>query len=207
MEAFINRLKQQLEQPLPGEAAQLKMAHAVRHQKKQIPADARKAGVLALFYEKNAEPYLVLTKRVATHAQDKHSGQMSFPGGQYEPADADMSQTALRETEEEIGIPRSKIQLLGNLTPLYIPVSNFQVYPAVGFLNQAPTFIPQDTEVQAIVETPLSLLQDAATRQTMDLRIQPALTLKRVPYYNIYQNVVWGATAMILSELLEVIDR
>lgn len=206
MQKFINQLQYQLTQPLPGEAAQWKMAHVVRTRPKAstIPQNAKKAGVLALFYEKDNQPHVVLTKRTSTHPKDKHSGQMSFPGGRYEAEDLDMGHTALRETEEEIGIPRNRIQLLGALTPLYIPVSNFEVFPYVGFLDEKPHFQLQDTEVQQVVEAPMSLLQEPSTRQEIDLHINPQITLQGVPYFNVFGHVVWGATAMMLNELLEV---
>jgi len=204
MDAFIKTLQTQLQAPLPGRAAQYKMAHFVRQQYKPAPETATKAAVLALFYEKNKEPHLVLIERVSTNKNDRHSGQMSFPGGKQDADDKDISYTALRETEEEIGIPIKDVQIIGRLTNLYIPVSNFLVHPFVAYLEETPVFNAQESEVNQIVEVPFSLLQDKATRQKIDLRISTNMTLKGVPYFNVFGKVVWGATAMMLSELLEL---
>ncbi len=208
MQAFINNLKKGLEKTLPGQAAQYKMAHVIRKKRLPlvVPDNAKSAAVLVLFYQKDDRPHLVLTKRVSKYPQDKHSGQMSFPGGRYESEDANFGQTALRETEEEIGIPSTKIQLLGALTPLYIPVSNFHVHPYIGFLDESPQFRIQEDEVQIVVETPLDLLQNTETLQWTDIKINPQVILKKVPYFNIFGNIVWGATAMMLSELLAVLN-
>ncbi len=202
---FITSLQQQLQKSLPGQAAQVKMAHAVRSHYRPAPPSARQAAVMILFYPKNNEPYIVLTERVSTNQHDKHSGQMSFPGGAYEKEDTDFAMTATRETEEEIGVAQTSITVLGQLTDLYIPVSNFLVHPYVGYLEEAPQFNAQLSEVKHIVEVPFSILLDESTRQVKDLALSPHLTLKRVPYFNVKDKVVWGATAMILSELLEVL--
>ena len=102
-------------------------------------------------------------------------------------------------------MPAQGVNVLGELTELYIPVSNFIVHPFVGYLDFTPEFQPQPEEVRSIVEVPLSLLQDPTSIQTTDLRLAPNLVLKQVPYYNVGGKVVWGATAMMLSELLEVL--
>ncbi len=204
MDAFIKNLQTQLQAPLPGRDAQYKMAHFVRQKYKPAPETATKAAVLALFYQKNNEPHLVLIERVSTNKNDRHGGQMSFPGGKQDPDDKDIAFTALRETEEEVGIPIQKIELIGELTDLYIPVSNFLVQPFVGYLNEAPNFKAQETEVKNIIEVPYSLLQNSETRQKIDLKLSTNMTLRGVPYFNVFGKVVWGATAMMLSELLEL---
>jgi len=203
-DSFITKLQEKLRAPLPGRAAQNKMAHGVRRSDQPPPEDARQAGVLALFYPKAAEWHLVLIERSRSNANDRHSGQVSFPGGKYEETDGTLAVTALREAEEEVGVQPQHIELLGPLTELYIPVSNFLVKPFVGITHQTPSFSPQQTEVQAILEVPFDLLCQPQTRQETDLRIGANITLRQVPCYQVFGKAVWGATAMILSELLEI---
>ncbi|MCB0621493.1 MAG: CoA pyrophosphatase [Saprospiraceae bacterium] len=198
-------LRERLQSPLPGREAQYRMAHAVRRSHADPPPDARIACVLALLYPQRAGWHLALIERMASNPNDRHGGQISFPGGKQEKDDPSLLFTALRETEEEIGVPAQGVNVLGELTELYIPVSNFIVHPFVGYLDFTPEFQPQPEEVRSIVEVPLSLLQDPTSIQTTDLRLAPNLVLKQVPYYNVGGKVVWGATAMMLSELLEVL--
>lgn len=201
----ILHLEKALQTPLPGREAQYKMAHAVRHNMPSPPKDARIACVMILLYPKNEALYVTLIERMSTKKKgDRHSGQISFPGGKLESSDASLLDGALRETEEEVGIDSKKIQTLGALTDLYIPVSNFLVYPFVGYLPEQAQFVLQPTEVQSILETPLDLLQNPATTQLTNIQI-PEGTLKNVPYYNVFGHTVWGATAMILSEFLAVL--
>ncbi|MEL6862853.1 MAG: CoA pyrophosphatase, partial [Bacteroidota bacterium] len=137
---------------------------------------------------------------------DRHSGQVSFPGGRYEPEDKSLASGAIREAQEEVGINPSDIQLLGRLTELYIPVSNFLVHPFVGFVNHRPSFIPQESEVAEILEVPLSHLLDPMNTRTTKIHLPQNVILSDVPYYHVAQKVVWGATAMMLSEFLEVVE-
>jgi 8-oxo-dGTP pyrophosphatase MutT (NUDIX family) len=160
-QGFIQEISNKLAQPLPGREAQYRMAHVVRTTYQAPPTDARIASVLALFYPKNDEWHLVFIERAASHPGDRHAGQISFPGGKKEPQDQVLSDTALREAEEEIGVRASDIQLLGGLTDLYIPVSNFQVHPFVGWLDYTPEFSPQESEVAAVIEVPLPPIPDS----------------------------------------------
>lgn len=205
IQALIHQLELQLEQPLPGRAAQYKMAHGIRKKEFPVPNHARKACVMLVLYPKNGETHLVLIERMPSHKDDRHSGQISFPGGKLEPEDASYQAGALRETYEEVGIASEKIQVLGALSDLYIPVSNFLVFPFVGFLNESPQFVAQPSEVKSIIETPLALLQDPATLQYTNLSIKEGM-LKDVPFFNIFGHIVWGATAMILSEFLHLVE-
>jgi 8-oxo-dGTP pyrophosphatase MutT (NUDIX family) len=207
---FINDLKEKFQQPLPGHPAQDKMSHATRKFHRKPPRDARIACVLALFYPKNKmeggkEWTMVLIERESSNPNDRHGGQISFPGGKLEEADESLEQGALREAEEEVGVKAKEIKILGALTELYIPVSNFLVYPFVGYLENAPTFIPQLSEVRSIVEVSIAHLQKEETQKYKDLKVGDNITIKSVPYFDVDGHVVWGATAMILSELLEVI--
>ncbi|RMG78248.1 MAG: CoA pyrophosphatase [Bacteroidetes bacterium] len=204
MDSFIQKIKEGLQRPLPGVEAHYKMSHVTRKYYNKAPSDARIACVLALFYPSGSEWQLTYIERDSTNPNDRHSGQISFPGGKYEPEDRTFEQGALRETEEEIGVPQKDIQLLGRLTELYIPVSDFLVYPFVGFLDYEPRFIPQPGEVKSVIHVPFSELLRPEIVQVRDLRISPAISLKKVPYYDLNGKTLWGATAMMTSELTEV---
>jgi len=204
MDAFIQHLQTRLKGALPGAAAHHRMAHPFRPTAIPPPEGASLAGVLALFFPKNEAWQLALIERVSTHAGDRHSGQIGFPGGKYEAGDGILMNTALRETHEEVGVAPGEVNMLGALTEIYIPVSNFLVHPFVGWMEYAPVFQPQWSEVQSVLEVPFQVLEDPATLQTTDIRVANNLTFKEVPYFSLSGKVVWGATAMILSELLEV---
>ncbi len=206
MQAFIQTLRQALQQKLPGTEAQYRLAHPVRRIPLRAPAEARRAGVLVLFFPKNDQWHLVFIERASRNTQDRHAGQISFPGGQYETDDGNLTATALREAEEEIAAPRQDIEVLGQLSQLYIPVSNFVVQPVVGLLQSAPAFRPQESEVRAILEVPFSYFQDAARLRQMDMRISSEMLLRDVPFYDLDGKVLWGATAMMMSELLAVLE-
>jgi 8-oxo-dGTP pyrophosphatase MutT (NUDIX family) len=205
---LITRIQKRLSNGLPGREAQLRMvAHAARKGYLEAPPEANQAGVLALLYPKQEEWHIVLIERGSSNPNDRHRGQISFPGGRYEEQDKDLSHTALREAEEEVGVNAGSVQLLGGLTDLYIPVSNFRVAPYVGFTETTPRFVPQESEVQGIVEVPVRELIRPDNLKMKDLIIREGFTLRQVPYFHLMNKVVWGATAMMLSELVEVIKR
>lgn len=202
---LIQNIKERLSLPLPGSSVQLKMAHDIRYISRPTPEDARVACVLALLYPKQGEWHTVLILRKSSNKNDRHKGQVSFPGGQLEASDASLEAGALREAEEEVGVKINQVEILGRLTELYIPVSNFLVHPFVGFTTSLPDFKPQLSEVQEILQIPLAKLTDPNSVAQTDIKIAQNLTLKRVPYFNLNNKVVWGATAMMLNEFLEVI--
>jgi 8-oxo-dGTP pyrophosphatase MutT (NUDIX family) len=208
---FISQLKHQLSLPLPGAEAQQLMAPNHRlsseHYLKTI-TNYRKGSVLILLYEKNNHPNFVLTLRPSYDGI--HSGQISFPGGKIEDSDKDHIAAALRETHEEIGIAPKSIEVIGELTQLYIPPSNFLVLPVVGYTKNFPTFKKDEKEVAEVIDVATTVLHSDEIRQTkiMDLSRglnAPDLTQVKVPYFNINGHHVWGATAMILSEFAEII--
>jgi len=204
---FIEDIRQKLKGELPGQEAQFKMTHAVRRSYKPAPADARIACVMCLFYEKNDAPHVAFIQRTSKNPNDRHGGQIGFPGGKAEDVDNSHEETALRETEEEIGIKGADIDVLGALTPLYIPVSNFQVYPFVGYLNSEPKFNRQVEEVDAILEIPFSTFLKEENRKEKDMKFSENVILKKVPYFDLGEHTLWGATAMMMSEVVETVTQ
>ncbi len=190
---------------LPGPEAQYRMAHIGRNSRLKVPASARKAGVMALLYPAQEDWNLVLIER-QHHPKDQHKGQISFPGGKHDPGDPDLKFTALRETEEEVGIDRNSIEVLGQLTDLYIPVSNFLVSPFVGFVDHPPDLIPDHSEVRSILTPPISLFLEREVVGATQIQINQDILLKNVPYFPVENKILWGATAMMLSELLYLLD-
>lgn len=180
--------------------AMLAMSPAGREGRRSTPPP-RQAGVLALVVGQGgpSDPlHLVLTRR--TERLHGHSGQMSFPGGRREAADPDFWHTALRETAEELGIPTDRITCLGALSPLYIPPSHYDVFPWVGHLPALPALAPNPDEVAAVHLAPLDALLDSTCKQTVDLSLADG-RIRSVPAYLLCGQVVWGATAIMLSEL------
>ncbi len=192
---------------LPGKEAQLLMAPLPLDPRRiaaKVPEDHRKSGVLLLFYPDASTIYFPLIKR--PQYPGAHSGQVALPGGKVEEGDPDVVFTALREAEEEIGIDAGKVEVVGSLTELYIPISNFLVTPIVGFLDHKPTFIPEQREVDKILPFALhQLIQPEIVKHT-SISLGGGKYLE-TPYFDIAGEVVWGATAMILSELIHVVKQ
>lgn len=194
---------------LPGEEIQLKMAPMERlAEMKRLAinkANAHKAGVMVLFYpslDDRTRFVLILRKTY----RGVHSGQVGFPGGRYEPEDIDLLKTALRETEEEVGVPQSSITVIKQLTQMYIPPSNFLVHPYMGFTEVNPTFVLQPDEVEDIIEVDVNHFLDDSIIISKKITTSYAVDID-VPAFQINGHVVWGATAMILSEVRHLIDR
>jgi len=183
---------------LPGEGAQQMMAPDYRGSFSHL-TEPLKAGVMILLYPYLDEVNLVLIKR--NEYDGHHSGQVSFPGGAFEPADHTLIQTALRETREELGIDE-EIEILGSLTRLHIPVSNFLVHPIVGWVDSRPRFQPDPSEVRYLIEATVGALLDPANtdKETIFRHGKEIVT----PFYKIGKEKVWGATAMILCEFLQL---
>jgi 8-oxo-dGTP pyrophosphatase MutT (NUDIX family) len=183
-------------------SAQKKMTPTARenHREPGRPGRVRLGGVLVLLFPLHGELQLVLTRR--RDDLNSHPGQMSFPGGQHE-AQETLLMTALRETEEEIGISTRSLEVIGELTPLYIPPSDFEVHPFVAWYcnGNRPSFSPNPGEVAEIIEVPLRHLLDPSSRSEQPWDFQGhSIT---VPYYSVDEHKVWGATAMMISELVE----
>lgn len=162
--------------------------------------DCREASVLALLVPPESDPAVVLTVR-RTELPD-HAGQISFPGGQREHGER-LHTTALRETEEEIGLPRHKVEILRALTPLYIPPSDFCVYPFLGGSSNPTSLVETDREVQQVLRVSLGTLLNPDTRVVEPWTLHG--TTVDVPYYHVDDYKIWGATAMMLAEVLALI--
>lgn len=204
---LISTIYNRLEHPLPGEEAQIQMAHSYRRKLWPPSENARNAGVLILLYPQKNDWHIVFIERESKNPNDVHRGQISFPGGRLENHDASLRDCALREAEEEIGISRNKVEVIGDLTPLFIPVSNFLVQPVIGYADYTPKFIPQPEEVKSIIDLPFNHFYGSQNRKHMDMLFGSDMEMKDVPYFDANGKVIWGATAMILSELLVILNK
>jgi mutator protein MutT len=205
LEEFSKKLKYRLSLPLPGIEAQLRMAHLERrinlaHHK--IPDYARMGAVLILLYEDEGAFKTCFIER--TQYDGVHSGQIAFPGGKMEPGET-LEQTAVREAAEEIGVRQEDVNILGQLTALYIPPSNFLVHPFVGTISYKPAFFPQVAEVAEVVEVKIDDLADERFRGEKKITLSSGNTVE-TPFYGLSGKTVWGATAMIISEFIEVLN-
>jgi 8-oxo-dGTP pyrophosphatase MutT (NUDIX family) len=180
-----------------------------------IPVDCREAGVLLLLYPgvtnsrnstkgAQSELYLTLIRRT-DYPGGVHSGQISFPGGRREGQET-LQTTALREAQEETGILPDTLSIIGQLSPLYVPASNFCIYPFVAFSSVRPVLQPDPIEVAELIEVPLSLLLDPTIRKERT-RYLNNYGERLVPYFDVYGHQVWGATAMMLEEFLTLLGQ
>lgn len=204
---FEKRIVKVTKMELPGEAVQFKMAPIERLQElKRIAREketAKRAGVMSLFYpSENFETKLILILRKTY--KGVHSAQVGFPGGKLEVEDDSIQDAALRETEEEVGVSRETISVLKKLTEIYIPPSNFFVQPFLGITTEAPKFVPQEEEVEALIEVALKDFMNDANIISQTLSTSYASSIK-VPAFKLNGHVVWGATAMMLNEVRELL--
>ncbi len=207
----ITDIQQALTRPLPGVNGQKKMAPAsVSNEidRWTMPASCRLAAVMLLLYPHRANGHpanlsLALIRR--PQYQGAHSGQIALPGGRRE-NDETLQTTALRETQEELGVSPQSLTVLGQLSALYTPPSNFCIYPFVGFSANPPQFVPDNREVAELIEAPLQLFFDPALRQEEIWQFEK-FGQRRVPFFYIFGHKVWGATAMILSEFITLLGQ
>ncbi len=202
---LLERIQAGLRAPLPGIPAQLLMAPMPLPGRKayfEVEGTSLKAGVLVLLYERDGRLCLLLTRR--TELVLHHRGQISFPGGEQHPGES-LEATALREAEEELGIGLDAVRVLGRLTPLYIPPSNYCIYPTAAFLPVPPSvFKPQPDEVAETIEVPVAHLADPAHRRRETWTIGERTA--DVPFYEFNGHKIWGATAMVLAEFLALLE-
>lgn len=204
---YIDLLQQRLSQPLPGFEAHEKMMGRVVAMPPIIPDNAKLSAVMNLIFPIDDALHIVLIRR--TEDGKAHSGQVSFPGGRMDATDPDLLFTAMRELEEEVGVSSNGIQVLGALSPLYIPVSNFHVFPYVAFSKEFPYFQLSEQEVSTVLTVPLRELFQASSKTKATVTSPADPLFKRT--VNAYQlkdgTIIWGATAMILSELESLLNE
>ena len=204
MEGFIARLKAGLAGNLPGEEAQFRMAPRARLRMKEAlsrTSRLQQSAVLLYLFPDQDDWRLVLMKR--PDYDGAHGGQVSIPGGRLEPGE-NHTQAALREFEEETGISVSSSQLLGRLSELFIAPSGFLVKPFVACAQERPRFDPDPVEVEQIIELTVSALMSEATVRWGRVRLDSDVQAE-TPYFDVEGHMVWGATAMILSEFKEIL--
>lgn len=193
---------------LPGLESQLKMAPINRKQEIMSLGQGKnavKSAVLFLFYpDEKGRTTTVFIKRPEYNGA--HSGQISFPGGRYETTDQNLKTTALRETQEEIGVPVSDIEVAGKLSDLFIPPSNYIVSPYLGITPVRPAFVPDPAEVAQLLEFRLTDFFNPENRHTKLITLIGGYTLE-TPCYIINGHTIWGATAMMVSEFVEFVCR
>ena len=204
---FIDNLKTNLQNPLPGLEAQFEMAHVKREKVTENSFEAeeyRPSAVLILLYPNEQQQTSVLLIERMTY-NGHHSGQIALPGGKVEPTDENLLATALREFFEETGSDLTPI-IIGQLTPIYIPVSKFMVQPFVSYVNQKPNFSASSNEVNALIELEIAQLLNPDIIKETTIEPTPGLKLK-TPYFDIQGKVLWGATAMMLNELKWLLSK
>lgn len=172
---------------------------------KRKNANPKKAGVVALFYpdERQLTNLLLILRNTYPGV---HSNQIGFPGGRAEKKDKDLLETALRETHEEVGVKPGDIQIIRSLSEIYIPPSNFEVRPYIGLYDKRQPFVKQEDEVEELVEVPLIDFMDDSKMTTQILTTSYANNIE-VPAFKLMGYTVWGATAMMLSEIKELFKQ
>ncbi len=193
-----------LNEPLPGLAFHQKMKGLTPLKDDSEPNQfTKKSAVLILFYPDKDEIKIPLILRPPYDGT--HGGQMSFPGGKVELEDESLIRTALREAQEEIGIKAIDVHVLGKLTEIYIPPSNFLVLPVIGYINYTPDFYPDAKEVEEIVKITIEEMQDENSVEFRE--IQTRKISFKTQCYILKEKIVWGATALMIAELNEILKK
>lgn len=204
---LIKILKSGLEHPLPGKDAQLIMSPQPVDPKRFLTRESgshRQGAVLIMLYPDQGQAFFPLIKRPVY--EGAHSGQIALPGGKKEKEDPNLIHTALREASEEVGIVPETVEVLGTLTDLYISASNFLVTPVIGISQIKPDFVPEEKEVDRIIQTTIGQLTDPTFRKRKNLELSKNFSLD-TPYFEVEKEMVWGATAMILGEFLQILEN
>lgn len=201
-----DRLAEIINNGLPGKAAQYKMAPKLRIEElEKLNSDsskARSSAVMIMIHIDDDKKMISIIQR--PKYEGVHGGQAAFPGGQAEKSDKTLWHTACRETFEEIGVPENELMEVGAMTPLYIPPSNFMVYPYIGYFEGKPKYTADKREVEKIYDIDFNDITSDQNKRLIDIKTSYA-TFRDVPIYKINGIVIWGATAMILSEFEDII--
>lgn len=205
MIALKNALKNRLKSELPGFEAHQEAAPYRKVDYDGLDVNTvRKSGVLILLYERQSSPHFTLIKR--PDYGGIHGGQIALPGGKMEDWDADIVQTALREANEEVGVLNEDVEVLGALSDVYIPVSNFLVSPVVGHIDYHPKFVAQPSEVDQIIEMELNQLRSFDRLMVKKVTLSTGIKIE-VPAFEYDGHTIWGATAIMLNELRWVLKE
>jgi 8-oxo-dGTP pyrophosphatase MutT (NUDIX family) len=203
---FKDSLRKEIEKGLPGTDVQWALASSdrlVRDFPRVSRKDSASAAVLILLYPESGKIHTAFIQRPEYNGV--HGGQISFPGGKWEPGDENLTCTALREASEETGINPADVEIIGILTPLFIPVSNIAVTPVIGWTGKKPLFTPEKTEVVFIIEANLEPFLNYSILKKGPFEIRGEKI--EIKYFDYNGHVIWGATAMILHEILTLIKR
>lgn len=207
LKPLIEKINKEINQGLPGIKAHRLMLPEGRSMPDdywKLLKDYKQSAVMLLLYEEQNHINILLTER--HQYAGNHSGQISLPGGKRDAQDLSLLDTAYRETYEEIGILSSEINLITAMTPLYIPVSNFSVQPFLGYLEKIPQLNINQHEVKEILSVPIDHLSKPSTKKICTVHPYSGSPLK-VPSYNFQNKIIWGATAMVISEFENLIFR
>ena len=201
-----NYLRARLKMKLPGIIEQNKMSPIPLKDGylKSIKTDHKIGSILIIFFRKNNNFFFPLIKR--SNKLKNHSSQISFPGGRFEEEDINLTNTAIRESNEEIGLKIKKNKILGKLTQIYIPASNYKVSPYIAFYDKIPQFKLNSFEVDKLIEVSLNQILDESSILKKKMKLSSGI-LVDCPYYFLNGYIVWGATAMILSELCAILKE
>jgi len=203
--SILTYLKETLLGELPGMEAHHKMLPPGRRLKTfdHELSLVKPSSVLLLLFPEGDQIYICLTKRPPT--MTFHPGQISFPGGKVEKEDSSAEMTALREAREEVGIDTSSIEILGKLSDLYVEVSKFSIQPFLAWADKKPEFLVNAGEVEELILFPLS--DFIANEIISEIELDTVTGPLRIRYYPFNGEIIWGATAMILSELIEILKK
>ncbi|WP_420579778.1 NUDIX hydrolase [Reichenbachiella sp.] len=206
-QTFVESLKTALKAEPLGMQAQKAMAplpDVSQRFDRESAKKARQSAVMILLYQEKGKVRFPLIVR--PQYPGVHSGQIALPGGKFEDDDNDLVFTALRETQEEVGVAMNEVEVIGQLSELYVPPSNFNILPVIGLMSNTPQFILEKKEVEELVIADINVLNDESKRKQKQMTFYSGLHVD-VPYFDIEEKVVWGATAMILSEFATIINN
>jgi len=208
MQLAIDEIKIRLTKPLPGLQSHLKMAPPTRKAELEAAREAmpfaKKSAVMILLFHEDEKLKVVFIRR--SFYVGIHAGQMAFPGGRFEETDGTVEETAFREIEEEIGLTRDKIELVGRITDIYVPPSNFLISVFVGYLSEKPVYKPDEREVAEIIEVDFDEFLKPENITVKTFHVPSANHSVTAPCYQTPRCDIWGASAMVVSELVDILS-